>query len=70
MNVFINTAVRETMAALETLLSQKERAELELRVTSRWNPLRRADLKDTIKNLDTQIRVLNESMAATPTWAW
>lgn len=70
MNVYINTAVRETMAALETLLSQKERAELELRVTSHWNPLRRADLKDTIKNLDTQIRVLNESMAATPAWAW
>lgn len=70
MNCYINTAVRDCFAALETLLSQKERAELELRVTSRWNPVRRADLKDTIKNLDTQIRVLNESMAATPAWAW
>lgn len=70
MNIYVSTAMRETFAALDTLLDQKERAELELKVTSRWNPLRRLELKDTISQLETQIRVINESMAATPTWAW
>ena len=70
MNIYVNTAMRETFAALDTLFNQKERAELELKVTSRWNPLRRLELKDTISQLETQIRVINESMAATPTWAW
>lgn len=70
MNIYVSTALRETFDALDTLLTQKERAELELKVTSRWNPLRRLELKDTINQLETQIRVINESMAATPTWAW
>lgn len=70
MNVYVNSAVRDCFAALETLLSQKEWAERELKVTSRWNPFRRQELKETIDNLDTQIRVINESMAATPAWAW
>lgn len=70
MNIYVSTALRETFAALDTLLTQKERAELELKVTSRWNPLRRLELKDTISQLETQIRVLNESMAATPAWGW
>ena len=56
MNIYVSTAMRETFAALDTLLNQKERAELEL--------------KDTISQLETQIRVINEAMAATPTWAW
>ena len=70
MNVYVNSAVRDCFAALETLLSQKEWAERVLKVTSRWNPFRRQELKETIDHLDTQIRVINESMAATPTWAW
>ena len=70
MNIYVSTALRETFTALDTLLTQKERAELELKVTSRWNPMRRLELKDTISQLETQIRVINESMAATPTWAW
>ena len=70
MNIYVSTAMRETFAALDALLNQKERAELELKVTSRWNPMRRLELKDTISQLETQIRVINESMAATPTWAW
>ena len=70
MNLFINTAVRETIQALDTLTAQKEYWERELKVTSRWNPLRRLEIKDTLNTLDTEIRVLNESLSATPALAW
>ena len=70
MNLFINTAVRETIKALDTLTTQKEYWERELKVTSRWNPLRRLEIKDTLNTLDTEIRVLNESLSATPALAW
>ena len=70
MNLFINTAVRETIQALDTLTTQKEYWERELKVTSRWNPLRRLEIKDTLNTLGTEIRVLNESLSATPALAW
>ena len=70
MNLFINTAVRETIQALDTLTTQKEYWERELKVTSRWNPMRRLESKDTLNTLDTESRVLNESLSATPALAW
>lgn len=70
MNLFINTAVRETIQALDTLTTQKEYWERELKVTSRWNPMRRLEIKDTLNALSTEIRVLNESLSATPALAW
>lgn len=70
MNLFINTAVRETIQALDTLTTHKEYWERELKVTSRWNPLRRLEIQDTLNTLDTEIRVLNESLSATPALAW
>lgn len=70
MNLFINTAVRETIQALDTLTTQKEYWERELKVTSRWNPMRRLEIKDTLNALNTEIRVLNESLSATPALAW
>lgn len=70
MNLFINTAVRETIKALDTLTTQKEYWEREFKVTSRWNTLRRLEIKDTLNTLDTEIRVLNESLSATPALAW
>lgn len=70
MNCYINTALRETFSALETLLDQKNYWERELKVTSRWNPLRRMEIQDTLHHLDAQIRIINESMAATPAWGW
>ena len=70
MNLFINTAVRETIQALDTLTTQKEYWERELRVTSRWNPLRRLEIQNTLDTLNTEIRVLNESLSATPALAW
>ena len=70
MNLFINTAVRETIQALDTLITQKEYWERELKVTSRWNPMRRLEIKDTLNALSTEIRVLNESLSATPALAW
>ena len=70
MNLFINTAVRETVCALDTLTTQKEYWERELRVTSRWNPMRRLEIQDTLNTLNTEIRVLNEALSATPALAW
>lgn len=70
MNVYINTAVRNAFSALDTLTSQKERAELELRVTSRWNPMRRLELQATISQLSKEISALQSQLAATPSYAW
>ena len=70
MNLFINTAVRETVCALDTLTTQKEYWERELQVTSRWNPMRRLEIQDTLNTLNTEIRVLNEALSATPALAW
>lgn len=70
MNVYINSAVRNAFAALDTLTSQKERAELELCVTSRWNPMRRLELSATISQLDKEISAVQSQLAATPSYAW
>ena len=70
MNVYINSAVRNAFSALDTLTSQKERAELELRVTSRWNPMRRLELQTTISQLKKEISALQSQLATTPSYAW
>lgn len=70
MNVYINSAVRDAFSALDTLTSQKERAELELRVTSRWNPIRRLELTDTINQLSKEISAMQSQLATTPSYAW
>lgn len=70
MNVYINTAVRNAFSALDTLTSQKERAELELRVTSRWNPMHRLELQTTISQLSKEISALQSQLATTPSYAW
>lgn len=70
MNVYINTAVRNAFSALDTLTSQKERAELELSVTSRWNPMRRLELQTTISQLKKEISALQSQLATTPSYAW
>lgn len=70
MNVYINSSVRDAFAALSDLLTQKERAEKQLSVTSRWNPLYRLELSNTISQLDKEISALQSTLAATPSYAW
>lgn len=70
MNVYINSSVRDAFAALSDLLTQKERAEKQLSVTSRWNPLYRLELSNTISQLDKEIAALQSQLATTPSYAW
>lgn len=70
MNVYINSAIRNVFSALDTLTSQKERAELELSVTSKWNPMRRLELQTTISTLDKEISALQSQLATTPSYMW
>lgn len=70
MNVYINSSVRDAFAALSDLLTQKERAEKQLSVTSRWNPLYRLELSNTISQLDKEISALQSTLATTPAYAW
>lgn len=70
MNVYINSSVRDAFAALSDLLTQKERAEKQLSVTSRWNPLYRLELSNTISQLDKEISALQSTLATTPSYAW
>jgi len=70
MNVYINSNVRDTFAALSDLLSRKEAAEKQLSVASRWNPLWRLELQTTISTLDKEISALQSQLATTPSYAW
>lgn len=70
MNVYINSNVRSTFAALSDLLRRKEYAEKQLSVASRWNPLYRLELSTTISQLDKEISALQSQLATTPSYAW
>ena len=70
MNIFLTKSARAAIRDLDTLTSQKERAELELSVTSRWNPVRRLDLMDTIKTLEKEISAITASLASTPSYGF
>ena len=68
--IVLSRSVRDAISALDTLTSQKERAELELKVTSRWNPLRRLELTDTINQLSKEISAIQAQLAIAPSCAW
>ena len=69
-NIFLTKSARAAIRDLDTLTSQKERAELELKVTSRWNPVRRLDLMDTIKTLEKEISAITAALACTPSYGF
>lgn len=70
MNIFLTKSARAAIRDLDALTSEKERAELELSVTSRWNPVRRLDLMDTISRLDKEISAITAALAATPSYGF
>lgn len=70
MNIFLTKSTRAAIRDLDRLTSEKERAELELSVTSKWNPIRRLDLMDTIKTLEKEISAITASLASTPSYGF
>lgn len=70
MNLFLTKSARAAIRDLDRLTSEKERAELELSVTSKWNPVRRLDLMDTIKTLEKEISAITASLASTPSYGF
>lgn len=70
MNIFLTKSTRAAIRDLDALTSEKERAELELSVTSKWNPVRRLDLMDTIKTLEKEISAITASLASTPSYGF
>lgn len=70
MNIFLTKSARAAIRDLDALTSEKERAEFELSVTSRWNPVRRLDLMDTISRLDKEISAITAALAATPSYGF
>lgn len=70
MNLFLTKSTRAAIRDLDRLTSEKERAELELSVTSRWNPVRRLDLMDTISQLNKEISAITAALAATPSYGF
>lgn len=70
MNLFLTKSTRAAIRDLDRLTSEKERAELELSVTSKWNPIRRLDLMDTIMNLEKEISAITASLASTPSYGF
>lgn len=70
MNIFLTKSARAAIRDLDRLTSEKERAELELSVTSKWNPIRRLDLMDTIKTLEKEISAITASLASTPSYGF
>lgn len=70
MNIFLTKSARAAIRDLDALTSAKERAELELSVTSRWNPVRRLDLMDTIETLEKEISAITAALAATPSYGF
>ncbi len=70
MNLFLTKSTRAAIRDLDRLTSEKERAELELSVTSKWNPIRRLDLMDTIKTLEKEISAITASLASTPSYGF
>ena len=70
MNLFLTKSTRAAIRDLDRLTSEKEHAELELSVTSRWNPVRRLDLMDTIKTLEKEISAITASLASTPSYGF
>lgn len=69
-NIFLTKSARAAIRDLDALTSEKERAELELRVTSKWNPVRRLDLMDTIKTLEKEISAITAALASTPLYGF
>lgn len=69
-NIFLTKSARAAIRDLDALTSAKERAELELSVTSKWNPVRRLDLMDTIKTLEKEISAITASLASTPSYGF
>lgn len=69
-NIFLTKSTRAAIRDLDSLTSAKERAELELSVTSKWNPVRRLDLMDTIKTLEKEISAITASLASTPSYGF
>ena len=69
-NIFLTKSTRAAIRDLDALTSEKERAELELSVTSKWNPVRRLDLMDTIKTLEKEISAITAALAATPSYGF
>lgn len=69
-NIFLTKSTRAAIRDLDALTSEKERAELELSVTSKWNPVRRLDLMDTIKTLEKEISAITASLASTPSYGF
>lgn len=69
-NIFLTKSTRAAIRDLDALTSEKERAELELSVTSIWNPVRRLDLMDTIKTLEKEISAITASLASTPSYGF
>ena len=69
-NIFLTKSSRAAIRDLDRLVSEKERAELELSVTSKWNPIRRLDLMDTIKTLAKEISAITASLAMTPSYGF
>lgn len=69
-NIFLTKSTRAAIRDLDALASEKERAELELSVTSKWNPVRRLDLMDTIKTLEKEISAITASLASTPSYGF
>lgn len=70
MNLFLTKSTRAAIRDLDRLTSEKERAELELSVTSKWNPIRRLDLMDTIMNLEKEISAITAALASTPSYGF
>lgn len=70
MNIFLTKSTCAAIRDLDALTSEKERAELELSVTSKWNPVRRLDLMDTIKTLEKEISAITASLASTPSYGF
>ena len=69
-NIFLTKSTRAAIRDLDALTSEKERAELELSVTSKWNPVRRLDLMDTISQLNKEISAITAALAATPSYGF
>lgn len=69
-NIFLTKSTRAAIRDLDALTSEKERAELELSVTSKWNPVRRLDLMDTISQLNKEISAITASLASTPSYGF
>lgn len=69
-NIFLTKSARAAIRDLDSLTSAKERAELELSVTSRWNPVRRLDLMDTISQLNKEISAITAALAVTPSYGF